>query len=451
MMSAVMLSVNLAIAIAVILILILKFKINPVISLVLASIYMGLASKLGFSNTIGTINGGFGGLMTGIGLPIGFGIILGQILSDSGCAQSLAFKMLKMFPGKKAPFAIGLTAFILSIPVFFDVTFVILIPLGLAIAKSSKIPLPYIAGAIAIGGVCSQTFVPPTPNPLAAASILNFDLGTMVIVGMIIGLAAAVINMIVWFKVLDKGFWNKEKDETGLVSIEDTAAIEERDLPSPGVALIPIIVPVICILLGTSWKAILSNELPSYIAFISDKTIAILLGLLCAYFIAKKYMSWKALSDSTATSLKAAGIVILVTGAGGSFGAIINATGIGGILTKGLTGNGTSTLIILLVTFFIGVIFRVAQGSGTVASITAMTIMSSLAASAACHPVYIAIAALAGGNFIGHVNDSGYWVVTNLSGLTVTGGLKAYTFNTVILAGSAFILGLIGAMVFPMI
>jgi GntP family gluconate:H+ symporter len=141
-MNAVVLSINLAIAIAIILVLILKFKINPVISLILASIYMGLASKLGFTTTVSTINNGFGGLMTGIGLPIGFGIILGQILSDSGGAQSLAHKMLQMFPGNKAPYAIGLTAFILSIPVFFDVTFVILIPLGLAISKSSKIPLP---------------------------------------------------------------------------------------------------------------------------------------------------------------------------------------------------------------------------------------------------------------------------------------------------------------------
>jgi GntP family gluconate:H+ symporter len=286
---------------------------------------------------------------------------------------------------------------------------------------------------------------------LAAASILNFDLGAIVIVGMIVGLVAAVVAMIVWFKVLNKGFWNPEKDETGLVKVEDAAEIDSGNLPSSVIAIIPIIVPVICILLGTSWKAVIGNELPGYIAFISDKTIAILLGLLCAYFIAKKRMSWQALSDSTALSLKAAGIVILVTGAGGAFGAIIKATGIGDVLTKGLSGDGTSTLLILLITFLIGVIFRVAQGSGTVASITSMTIMSGVASSVACHPVYIAIAALAGGNFIGHVNDSGFWVVTNLSGLNVTGGLKAYTFNTVILAGTAFILALLGSIIFPMI
>lgn len=450
-MNALLLSINLVIAIAIMLILILKFKVNAVISLILSTIYMGLSCGLGFAKTAATINSGFGNLMVGIGLPIGFGIMMGQILSDSGAAKALAVSMLKRFPGNKAAWALGFTAFLLSIPVFFDVTFIILIPLGLAVAKQSKIPIPYIAGAIAIGGVCSQTFVPPTPNPLAAATILKFDLGTMVIVGFIIGLIAAIVSMFIWFKRLDKGLWNVEKDESGLVCIEDAEDINDNNLPSSMAAILPIITPVICILIGTTWKAVTGSEPSQIIKFMSDKTIAILLGLLVAYIIAKKHMTWKKLEEATTISLKTAGVVLLVTGAGGSFGAVIQATGIGTVLTKGLSGGSTSTQLILLITFLIGMTFRVAQGSGTVASITTMTIMASVAPSLSCHPVYLAVAALAGGNFIGHVNDSGYWVVTNLSGLTVTGGFKTYTFNTVTLAGTAFILALIGSVVFPMI
>lgn len=202
-MSGITLAVNLAISIAIILFLVLKFKINPVISMILASLYMGISCSLGFMDTITSINSGFGSLMTGIGFPIGFGIMMGQILEDSGAAESLAKSILKAFPGKKAPWALGLTAFLLSIPVFFDVTFVILIPLGIAVAKETKRPLAYFAGAIAIGGVSSQTFVPPTPNPLAAATILNFDLSYIIIAGTIVGLAAAVFSMFVWFRMLD--------------------------------------------------------------------------------------------------------------------------------------------------------------------------------------------------------------------------------------------------------
>lgn len=450
-MSGITLAVNLAISIAIILFLVLKFKINPVISMILASLYMGISCSLGFMDTITSINSGFGSLMTGIGFPIGFGIMMGQILEDSGAAESLAKSILKAFPGKKAPWALGLTAFLLSIPVFFDVTFVILIPLGIAVAKETKRPLAYFAGAIAIGGVSSQTFVPPTPNPLAAATILNFDLSYIIIAGTIVGLAAAVFSMFVWFRMLDRpGFWDPNKDETGLLDM-DAAVVHRVDLPSPWAAVIPICLPVLAILIGSFWPVVTGSDAPVVIQFISQKTIAILLGLLAAYAILLKRMGWGGLNESVSKSLKQAGVVLLITGAGGAFGAVIQATNIGEVLIAGLTEGQSSTMFILCLTFGIGVLFRVAQGSGTVASITAMTIMASVAPSAGCHPVYIALAALAGGNFIGHVNDSGFWVVTNLSGASVTGGLKTYTWNTITLAGMAFILSLVGATVLPMV
>lgn len=450
-MSGITLAVNLAISIAIILFLVLNFKINPVISMILASLYMGISCSLGFMDTITSINSGFGSLMTGIGFPIGFGIMMGQILEDSGAAESLAKSILKAFPGKKAPWALGLTAFLLSIPVFFDVTFVILIPLGIAVAKETKRPLAYFAGAIAIGGVSSQTFVPPTPNPLAAATILNFDLSYIIIAGTIVGLAAAVFSMFVWFRMLDRpGFWDPNKDETGLLDM-DAAVVHRVDLPSPWAAVIPICLPVLAILIGSFWPVVTGSDAPVVIQFISQKTIAILLGLLAAYAILLKRMGWGGLNESVSKSLKQAGVVLLITGAGGAFGAVIQATNIGEVLIAGLTEGQSSTMLILCLTFGIGVLFRVAQGSGTVASITAMTIMASVAPSAGCHPVYIALAALAGGNFIGHVNDSGFWVVTNLSGASVTGGLKTYTWNTITLAGMAFILSLVGATVLPMV
>ena len=450
-MSGITLAVNLAISIAIILFLVLKFKINPVISMILASLYMGISCSLGFMDTITSINSGFGSLMTGIGFPIGFGIMMGQILEDSGAAESLAKSILKAFPGKKAPWALGLTAFLLSIPVFFDVTFVILIPLGIAVAKETKRPLAYFAGAIAIGGVSSQTFVPPTPNPLAAATILDFDLSYIIIAGTIVGLAAAVFSMFVWFRMLDRpGFWDPNKDETGLLDM-DAAVVHRVDLPSPWAAVIPICLPVLAILIGSFLPVVTGSDAPVVIQFISQKTIAILLGLLAAYIILLKRMGWSGLNESVSKSLKQAGVVLLITGAGGAFGAVIQATNIGEVLIAGLTEGQSSTMLILCLTFGIGVLFRVAQGSGTVASITAMTIMASVAPSAGCHPVYIALAALAGGNFIGHVNDSGFWVVTNLSGASVTGGLKTYTWNTITLAGMAFILSLVGATVLPMV
>ena len=336
-MSGITLAVNLAISIAIILFLVLKFKINPVISMILASLYMGISCSLGFMDTITSINSGFGSLMTGIGFPIGFGIMMGQILEDSGAAESLAKSILKAFPGKKAPWALGLTAFLLSIPVFFDVTFVILIPLGIAVAKETKRPLAYFAGAIAIGGVSSQTFVPPTPNPLAAATILDFDLSYIIIAGTIVGLAAAVFSLFVWFRMLDRpGFWDPNKDETGLLDM-DAAVVHRVDLPSPWAAVIPICLQVLAILIGSFWPVVTGSDAPVVIQFISQKTIAILLGLLAAYIILLKRMGWSGLNESVSKSLKQAGVVLLITGAGGAFGAVIQATNIGEVLIAGLT------------------------------------------------------------------------------------------------------------------
>jgi len=167
----------LGISIAIILFAILKMRLNAAIALVLGSLFMGIASGLGTLKTIGTIGSGFGGLMTGIGLSVGFGVILGQLLSDSGGARTIANTLIKITSRKYALYGLGITAFILSIPVFYDVTFVILVPLAIAMSKEIDKPAEYAVGTMIIGAGASHTLVPPTPNPLAAAEILNFDLG----------------------------------------------------------------------------------------------------------------------------------------------------------------------------------------------------------------------------------------------------------------------------------
>lgn len=214
----------LAILIAIILFIILKLKLNPAISLVLGSLFMGIASGLGTTETITTIGTGFGNLMTGMGLSVGFGVILGQLLSDSDGAKVIATTMILKTSEKYALYALGITAFLLSIPVFYDVTFVILIPLAISVGRQIQKPLPYTVGAIVIGAGAAHTLVPPTPNPLAAAEILHFDLGIMVIAGTILGLVSALIAMKILFALFDKGFWKAQKDETGIEYMKSVRA-----------------------------------------------------------------------------------------------------------------------------------------------------------------------------------------------------------------------------------
>lgn len=443
----VLIFVWLILSIAIILFTILKLKLNPAIALVLGSLFMGIASGLGSMATINTIGSGFGNLMTGIALPVGFGVILGQLLSDSGGAKVIASTMIRKTSEKYALYALGITAFLLSIPVFYDVTFVILIPLAIAVSKQVGKPLPYTAGAMIIGAGAAHTLAPPTPNPLAAAEILEFDLGIMVIVGIVLGCISALLAMKIYFLLLDKGFWNSGKDETGVEVYQEHGDDGKEDMPF-FLAMIPILLPVILILLGTIMGAVIS-EIPDFILFITNKTTALLLGVLSAYIISSKTMSKKERDQSSTEALKSSGIVLLITGAGGSFGAIISETGLADMLAETIQNISDLPVVALFIAFIIAALFRIALGSGTVASITTMTIMSSVPAAVGMHPVWMAIACLAGSLSCGHVNDSGFWVSTNLSGFTITGGFKSYTLGNAITAIFAMLFAVIGCLLIP--
>lgn len=434
----------LAISIVVILFSILKIKLSPVISLIFGSLVMGLGSKLGLVDTMTLISSGFGNLLAGIGLPIGLGVILGKLLEESGGAQVIAETLVSKAGKKYSLYALGLAGFILSVPVFFDITFIILIPIAMSLSKTLNKPRPYAIGTITIGAATAHTLVPPTPNPLAAGEILGFDTGIMVIAGLLVGLLASMTGMFLYIKILDKGFWKKEEDENGIF---DDSVGQSKELPkgSPSfwMAMLPIIIPVLCIIAKTGGNAF-GIESP-IIDFFSDKTIAMLLGALAAYIISKKALG-KNIEDISNKALDSAGMVILVTGAGGSFGSVISGTGFADKLIAEFGGMDTSPLVIVLLGFALALIFRVALGSGTVASITSMNIMAGFATATSLHPVFIAMACLAGGMSIGHVNDSGYWVVTNMSGFTVKGGLKTYTLAGIWIALVTLIICIIAAL-----
>ncbi len=164
-MSSTMLVVNLAISIALIIGLILIPKLNPMVSLVIASAYMGISCGLGVIPTFETIASGFGSMMTSIGLPIGLGVLLGQLMSDSGMAQKIAVTLVHAVPSKFVMWALAGAGFLLAIPVFFDITFIILVPIGIAVAKEINKPMAYVSTALIIGDVIAQTYIPPTPTP----------------------------------------------------------------------------------------------------------------------------------------------------------------------------------------------------------------------------------------------------------------------------------------------
>lgn len=441
---------NLAISIGIILALILVVRLNAVLSLLLAAIYMGIACGLGWVKTADTVASGFGGTMTSIGLSIGMGVILGQLLSDCGGAYVIAKKLTDIFPKSSALLAVQLAAFIISIPVFFDVTVVIVMPIAIAVSRQIKSPIPVAATLVTIGANFAHCFVPPTPNPLLAASIFNFHLGTMMIVGLAVALIVEIITYFIAKIVYRTRFFDYDKDIDPNIMLVESSGYEDKNLPSFGLSLVPVLLPVFLILFTAAWSVY--GPVPDFVAFLGNKVIALLLGALSSYAIAHKHMNVEERNKSMMRALESSGIILLITGAGGSFSGIIGATGVRDLIA-GMLGEGAalSPVPVLLIAWTMAMIFKVAMGSGTTASIATMGIFATFATLVPVHPVWIALACLGGSIACSHVNDSGFWMIANMAGLNVRGGLKSFTVFCTIGSVIGLIITIAGALLLPMV
>ncbi|GAB3462010.1 gluconate:H+ symporter [Streptomonospora sediminis] len=438
----------LLVSILVIVVLIIKVRIHPAISLVIGTLLLGLLTRIPLTELAGAAAGGFGELMTGIGLSVGFGIILGQLLSDSGGARVIARTLVNATSARFSMYGLAGAAFLLSIPVFYDVTFVILVPLAVAIAREAGKPMPLAVGAVALGAGTAHTLVPPTPNPLAAAEIMHFDVGIMLLVGGLGALVAVLLAVAAYSAILPR-IWRPERDEEGTPAFAEQSTGTERREPGFLISLLPLFTPILLIIAGTVWSAA-AGGMPAALALVTDKTVALLLGVLVAYAVASRNMSRNEMDASATTAVQSAGIVLLITGAGGAFGAILEQAGIGELIADSVAAFGGNFFVALLACYCVGMAFRVAVGSGTVASITTMTIMGSLGPTIGVHPVWVAVACLAGALSLGHINDSGFWVTAKLPGFSVSGGLKTYTLAQFLASVFALLVALIGATVLPM-
>ncbi len=410
-MSTGLMIVCLVVSIVLVVLAITKFKVNPAVALILGGLLLGALTGLPLtdvtaedgtvtSGLVSVIDNGFGDMLAGIGFPIGFGIILGQMVSDTGGANVIADRMVKIFPESKAMYAVAFAAFILAIPVFFDVTFVILIPIGVALMKKINKGIGYIAGAISIGAAVAHTLVPPTPNPLAAPEYFDFDLGIMIAMGIILG--------------------------------------------------IPIFLPVVLILLNTVIDAA-TGDVPAVIEFLGTKTISMLCGVIAATIISIKFLGLKKTEESANNALQSAGLVFLITGAGGAFAAVITASGVNGAIESMVSNISGNVVVVLLLAYILGLLFRQITGSGTVASLTTFSIMQSVAAVTPIHPVFIALACLSGAMFGATVNDSGFWIVTNMCGFNFSGGVKTYMLGEAIASVVGIILIVIVGLISTLI
>ena len=426
-------------SVTLLLLMVLKFKTNAFISLIITSVYVGILAGMPINEIPASIQKGMGGTLGFVAVVIGLGAIFGQILESSGGAESLAHYLLKKFGQSKASWAMMLTGFIVAIPVFLDVGLIILIPIIYALARDTKRSLLYFGIPLLAGLAVTHSFVPPTPGPIAVAEILKVPLGWVILFGIILGIPTAVIAGPFFGKYISK----KIIVNTPSVFLEEGQDVQQNEsLPSFWLIIILIGIPLILIVINTLTGVMVKNMIitksmiTDILIFLGHPFIALTIATLLTIYLLgiKRKMSRQKILDLSTKALGPAGIIILITGAGGVLKQILVDSGIGTMMAKSIAGSALSPIFMA---WLLAAIIRVAQGSATVAMITSAGIISSILPVFKLdepHMALIVIAIASGATLLSHVNDSGFWLVNKYFGMSEKQTLQSWTIMESIIA-----------------
>ena len=428
-----LLVVLLVISVLFIVISTVKFQLHPFLALIFAAIGFGLFARMPLAEIVKSINGGFGDTLNKIGIVIIAGVIIGTFLERSGGAFAIAERILKIVGQKHVPLAMAIIGYIVSIPVFSDSGFVIRSPLNKALAKRAKISLAGAAIALAVGLTATHCLVPPTPGPIAAAGILGADLGLVILFGLIISAFAVAVGWVFATKFASKIYIDPNPE----LSEADIEA-QLKEAPPAFKAFTPIILPMFLIVVKSisdfPTHPFGQGNLRNVVSFIGEPVIALMIGTLLAFRLPKKLdMQMLSTTGWVGQSLMGSAIIIMITGAGGSFGTVLRNSPIADVLSSSLSKANLG----IWLPFIIAAALKTAQGSSTVALITTASLMtplmSSLGFESAIAKALVVSSIAAGAMVVSHANDSFFWVVTQMSRMDVKTGYKLHTVATLII------------------
>lgn len=382
----------------------------------------------------------FGSTLKGIGIVIGLGIILGQILAEAGATEQIANGLIKKVGSKNSPLAVNITGFLVSIPVFFDAAFVILISLIKQISRKTKISFITFVTALAVGLIVTHATVIPTPGPVTVASNMGVNMGVFTFYSIIVALPAALIGGWLYGLYLGKKYPFTEDEVKGDFRNEEQITSNGKQ-PSLFLSLFVLLLPIVLILLGTVLSVLLpkNSAMSVFFSFLGDKNIALLIGVIVAILAMKPYLK-DSIENVISRAATSAGMILLITGAGGSFGKIINESGIGNYVVETFSRMNIPMVVLA---FVLSQLLRAAQGSTTVALVTTSSILGPLAAKLGVSPVLVGLAICAGGIGLSLPNDSGFWVVNRFSKFDIKKTMEAWTVGGTIAGVIAFIMVLI--------
>lgn len=417
------------IAVLVLLTLIMKFKLHAFVALVLVSVLTALATRIPFAEVVPTLLDGFGSTLANVALLVGLGAMVGRLLEVSGGAQVLADTLIRRFGEQRAPLALGVASLLFGFPIFFDAGLVVMLPIIFSVARRFggsvlTYALPA-AGAFAV----MHAFVPPHPGPVAAGELLGADIGLTVVIGLLIGIPTWYIAAYLFGVSTGKRFMIPVPD--------DIAGEQEEDhrLPTFGTVLSILLLPLVLIFLNTGLNTLATAGAVdgdatwvSALRMLGQTPVALLITVLVAMVLLREGRSAATLEKIVDSALGPVCAIILVTGAGGMFGGVLRASGIGEALASSLESTG---LPLIVAAFAVSTALRVAQGSATVALTTTAGLMApTVAATSGLSSVDLAclvIAIASGATVLSHVNDSGFWLVGKFLGMDEKTTLKTWT------------------------
>ena len=418
------------VSVVLLILMISKFKIHAFVSLLFISLFFGLCAGIPLTELPGIIAGGFGGTMTSIGIVIVCGVIIGTFLEYTGGAQKIADAILRVIGIKRATYATSITGAFVSIPVFCDSGFVILNPIIKGISRRGKIPYAALVVALMAGLLCTHSFIPPTPGPVAAAGLYGAEIGQVMFYGLIVSIPVVIVCSIWANSRFVKGAFPDIAAET-----EKDAAQEQEfkklvaHAPSTWLSFIPVALPILIIILKSFFGDAQGNLFQKLLDFVGTPWLALLIGAAICFLLPTK-LEETVTNGWVGKSLESAAEIMCITAAAGGFAKVLQATDIGTILTDLVLGAG---LPAVFVPYLMAALINLAQGSATVALTTVGGILGPMLPALGLDPVVATLATAAGSLSFCHTNSSYFWCVTKLGGLKLSQSYRLITLTSVIM------------------
>ncbi len=432
-------------SIGLLLYLVLRVKLHPFLSLLITAMFLGVTSGMPLSKVNTAIQNGLGGTLGFVATVVGIGGIFGQILEASGGTEAIARNLIRRFGKDKAHWSLVMAGFLIAIPVYFDVGFIILVPVVYALAKDTKRSTLFYAIPLLAGLAVTHTFVPPTPGPVAVADMLGADLGWVILIGSLIGLPVAILAGPVFGSYISKKI-DVAPPKHMMEELNNGTEQSECSLPSfTAVATIigmPLMLMVVKSVIELLIKLGYMEEGIVYdiSVFVGHPFTALMIAtLMAAYFLGtRRGFTRKQLLDVSAKALAPAGMIILIIGSGGAFKEMLIQSGVGNVLAEGISATKLPPIVLA---FIIAAAVRITLGSATVSMITAAGIIGPILEAytlSEIHLALIVISIASGATILSHVNDSGFWLVGKYLGLTEMQTLRSWTVMETIIALGGF-------------